>query len=244
MRATIQSRTCTRSPLTPPVTAWWIFYTFIHFNFMPGVLLTCWCAACISPLRRGSRTRSYGAVSRCPSSTIICSSGSLCLLALSLFITVVPFSFCHRRLRAPWCTTATAASITTSDLSAFAVRNSLCSFHLSGAIFQDGLSLCLFYCQRAKRPRPLYGRCWASQPEFWPWSSDRKNFREAVSRKTVRERGHWWGYESLHHVLCWQLSPPLPVPTQRQGWLLEMVGMDGTEQKTQLWLWKNNTKRG
>lgn len=73
---------------------------------MAGVLLKCWCAAYINPLRQGRDRLGQGRhslshVSRCLSSIIICSSASVCLLALSLSISVLPLILCRSLLAAP-----------------------------------------------------------------------------------------------------------------------------------------------
>lgn len=87
MNAHTYTQAHTHIPLTSSMTGWWIFYMFIHFNLMAGVLLKCWCAAYISPLRQGRHRCGQGSlflVSHCLSSIIICSSASVCLLPLSI----------------------------------------------------------------------------------------------------------------------------------------------------------------
>lgn len=118
----------------------------------------------------------------CRASIIIRSSASACLLAVSLFISVMPPPFCHRCLPTPCCTAATSfpQSLPTfgpRQMYICAVREvprrSLC---LSGVIYQDELSLCLSVfvsvCVKwARRPKPPHGwhfkSDWARARELW-----------------------------------------------------------------------------
>lgn len=84
-----------------------IFYMFIHFNSIACVLLKSWWEANINPLRQGTGRLGKGRhsiVSCRPSFIIICSSVSLCLLALSPSISILSLMLTRRGPFALRCT--------------------------------------------------------------------------------------------------------------------------------------------
>lgn len=136
-----------------------------------------------------------GQFSRCRSSIIIYSSAPLCLLALSLFITVLPLSACHTDAsRAPWCTSAASSPTTAphhhirSQLFFFAVTDS----PLLSRSLRSHLSRCsvpvsfFFFTATASRdpgdvePGLSFGR-----------GALTENFRESLSG------GRQWGKEGI-----------------------------------------------
>lgn len=134
---------------------------FIHFNSMAAVLLKCSCAACINPLRQGrdrlgeGRRALLSLVSCCLSSIIICLSAFVCLLALSLSFSILPLILHHSCLFAP-CSLLHLCNILLSVTPTFDLqcvyiylccwRVPVLSLCLSGAIYQNELSLCLSVC--------------------------------------------------------------------------------------------------
>lgn len=168
---------------------------------MPAVLLKYVCAAYINPLRQGRDRPGHGGhslflVSCCLSSIIICSSAAVCLLALSLSISILPLILHRSCLLVPCCTCATSffqspqPSIFSVCIYIYAVgRVPVLSRCLSGAIYQNEPSLCLsvffFLCACESRDLVLLMDSLLNLTVLWPWSSDR-NFRGPVCNKTVK----------------------------------------------------------
>lgn len=127
---------------------------FIHFNSMAGVLLTCWCAAYINPLRQSRDSLGQGRHSlSCISLSIIYHHLFICLC---LFTSLVPIHLrpaSHPLSQPPPCSLLYLCSVLLSATLTFNLRCVyiyLCcqrvpmlSLCLSGAIYQDELSLCL-----------------------------------------------------------------------------------------------------
>ena len=219
-------RTHTSRPSS--VTDRWIFYMFIHFNSVAGVLLKCWCAAYINPLRQGQRQARTGrplplVLSRRLSSIIICSSAAVCLLALSLSIPV------PGARPAPCCTSCSPPPILSVRIHTYMLSRVPYAFSLSHKSYLEDercLSVSFSLC-------------------FWAWRSGQsltlatelsKNFRSPVW--TVR--GNWEDIEEVMNP-CTRLSADrqlLPPGLQSEGGMYrggDIVGMDGSQLERRLW---------
>ena len=133
---------------------------FIHFNSVAGVLLKCWCAAYINPLRQGRDRLGRGSHSTsCISLSIIYHHlfDGLCLFTSLVPIHLRPAS--HPLSQLPSCTSANVLLTVTPTFDLQCVctytvyiyiyiyiyicqRVPMLSLCLSGAIYQDEVSLC------------------------------------------------------------------------------------------------------
>lgn len=134
---------------------------------MAGVLLKCWCAAYINPLRQGRDRLGQGRHSlACISLSIIYHHLLICLCLFTSLVSIHLRPASHPLSQLPSCTLLHLCNVLPSVTPTFDLqcvyiylccqRVPMLSFCLLGAIYQDELSLCLSFslCVCAKRPSP------------------------------------------------------------------------------------------
>lgn len=168
---------------------------------------------------------------------MIFSSASVCLLALSLFISILPPILCSTCLLAPSCTAATLLSQSPHLLSSVSPYAFSFSWELS--IEMSCLCVCpsifLSFCVWAKRPSP---------PRWQPLSLWLYFGHGALTEtlEGLSGKRHWGETERALKRLWIPVRSPvltgsssLLACSQRLRWMGGIVGMDGSQLERQLW---------
>lgn len=218
---------------------------------MAGVLLKCWCAAYINPLRQGRDRLGQGRHSlSCISPSIIYHHLFICLCLFTSLVSIHLRPASHPPSQLPSCSLLHLCNILLSVTATFnlqCVYMHLCcqspyavSLSLRSYLSRWGVyvTVCLSFSLCVSEPRDLV----LLMDGFWVQLS----FGHGALTETLEGLSgtrHWGEIERALKRLWIPVPSPLLTgsssllaPSQRLRWMVRIVGMDGSQLERQLWV--------